>query len=72
MLVGFSYLAVTHFFAALRPIRRTSRDEDSEIPALRHQLTVLSDRSAGLLGLVGSRAWADPDVPVTGESPQIR
>lgn len=41
MLVCFVYLAVTHAFAALRLLPMTDREKDVEIPALRHQLTVL-------------------------------
>jgi hypothetical protein len=37
----FTYLAVTHAFAALRLLSLTDSDKDVEILALRHQLTVL-------------------------------
>jgi transposase len=41
VLVRFTYLAVSHAFAALRLLRMTDRETDVEILALRHQLTVL-------------------------------
>jgi transposase len=41
VLVRFTYLAVTHAFAALRLLPMTNREKDIEILALRHQLTVL-------------------------------
>ena len=41
MLVRFTYLAVSHAFAALRLSRMTDREKDVEILALRHQLTIL-------------------------------
>jgi putative transposase len=41
VLVRFAYLAVSHAFAALRLLRKTDREKDVEILALRHQLTVL-------------------------------
>lgn len=41
MLTRFTYLAVTHAFAALRLLPMTNREKDIEILALRHQLTIL-------------------------------
>ncbi len=41
MLVCFTYLAVTHVFAALRLLPMTDREKDVEILALRHQQTIL-------------------------------
>lgn len=41
VLVRFAYLAVSQVFAALWLLRRTEREKDVEILALRHQLAVL-------------------------------
>ncbi|MCF2534003.1 hypothetical protein [Yinghuangia soli] len=41
MLLRFTYLAVTNAFAALRLLPMSDHDKDIEIPALRHQTTVL-------------------------------
>ncbi|MFC9500378.1 hypothetical protein [Streptomyces sp. NPDC056982] len=38
-LVRLPYLAVTQTFATLRLLPMTDREEDTEIPALRHQLS---------------------------------
>jgi uncharacterized protein (DUF849 family) len=41
VLVRFTYLAVSHAFAALWLLRMSDREKDVEILALRHQLEVL-------------------------------
>ena len=41
MLLRLAYLGVTNVFALLRLLPMSSRDKDSEILALRHQLLVL-------------------------------
>jgi putative transposase len=41
VLLRLAYLAVTSVFAALRLLAVSDRDEDVEILALRHQITVL-------------------------------
>ncbi|MES4905075.1 MULTISPECIES: hypothetical protein [unclassified Streptomyces] len=41
MLLRLAYLGVSNAFAMLRPLLMTHRDKDAEIPALRHQITVL-------------------------------
>ena len=41
MLLRLAYLGVTNVFALLRLLPMSSRDEDAEILALRHQLSVL-------------------------------
>jgi transposase len=41
VLTRFTYLAVTHAFAALRLLPMTNREKDIETLALRHQLTIL-------------------------------
>jgi putative transposase len=41
VLFRLAYLGVTNAFAMLRLLRMSDRDKDTEILALRHQITVL-------------------------------
>ncbi|MFT7840718.1 hypothetical protein Q5530_31650 [Saccharothrix sp. BKS2] len=46
MLLRLAYLGVTNAFALLRLLPMSDRDKDTEILALRHQITVLERRLA--------------------------
>ena len=46
MLLRLAYLTITNAFAALRLLPMSNRDNDGEILALRHQITVLHGNSA--------------------------
>ncbi|MEU8911599.1 integrase core domain-containing protein [Streptomyces mirabilis] len=54
MLLRLAYLTVTNAFAALRLLPMSDRDKDTEILALRHQITVL-ERQLG-----GEKVWFSP------------
>jgi hypothetical protein len=45
VLLRLAYLGVTNAFALLRLLPMSDRDKDTEIPALRHQITVLERNS---------------------------
>ena len=49
MLLRLAYLGMTKAFALLRLLPMSDRDEDTEILALRHQITVL-ERQLGQTG----------------------
>ncbi|MFI6393131.1 hypothetical protein [Nonomuraea sp. NPDC050540] len=51
MLFRLAYLTVTNAFAALRLLPMSDRDNDVEILALRHQITVLERRLGADIGV---------------------